>query len=40
MFPAPDLMLKRKTADGEAWVSVADALNLRAVRGRERRQLL
>ena len=29
--PAPDLKLRRKTSDGEAWVSIADALSLKAV---------
>src|SRR5271157_4175159 len=29
--PAPDLKLRRKTADGETWTSIADAMNLAAV---------
>jgi hypothetical protein len=29
--PAPDMKLRRKTADGEAWVPIAEALNLTAV---------
>jgi hypothetical protein len=29
--PAPDMKLRRKTADGEAWIPIAEALNLTAV---------
>jgi hypothetical protein len=29
--PAPDLKLRRKTADGETWTSIAEAMNLAAV---------
>ena len=29
--PAPDMKLRRKTADGEAWVPIAEALNLTMV---------
>jgi len=29
--PAPDMKLRRKTADGEAWVPIAEALNLTVV---------
>ena len=31
-IPAPDMKLRRMTAKGEAWVAIADALNLAAVR--------
>jgi hypothetical protein len=31
-LPSPDLRLKRKTAEGETWVAIAEALNLAAVR--------
>ena len=30
--PAPDMKLRRKTAEGEAWVPIAEALSLAAVR--------
>jgi len=30
-MPAPDMKLRRKTADGEAWVPIAEALGLAAV---------
>ncbi|MGO9423429.1 hypothetical protein, partial [Roseiarcus sp.] len=30
-MPAPDMMLRRKTADGEAWIPIAEALGLAAV---------
>jgi len=31
-MPAPDMKLRRKTVDGEAWLPIADALSLAAVR--------
>jgi hypothetical protein len=37
-MPAPDMKLRRKTADGEAWIPIAEALGLAAVSdGGERR---
>ena len=30
-LPAPDMKLRRKTADGEAWIPIAEALGLAAV---------
>jgi hypothetical protein len=30
-MPAPDMKLRRKTADGEAWIPIAEALDLAAV---------
>ncbi|MGA9848961.1 MAG: ankyrin repeat domain-containing protein, partial [Roseiarcus sp.] len=30
-MPAPDMKLRRKTADGEAWIPIAEALGLAAV---------
>jgi hypothetical protein len=31
-MPAPDMKLRRKTAEGEAWIAVVDALELAIVR--------
>ncbi len=30
-MPAPDMKLRRKTTNGEAWIPIADALGLAAV---------